>query len=225
MIFKCPGNYTPPYMPEHFVWWDTIEAKDVDELEQQLCSATNERTMQEYLGLRPLLLIQHLGGGHGRWVLPQKSLGSEFRTDFVVGHKHSFGYEWEVIEIESPTAKPFTKSGDFSRELTHAIRQIVDWRAWLKRNQNYAARRKEEQGLGLLDIDSNVPGVIIIGRKSEIDEGTNDRRRQLVQDSNITIHSYDWLVREARGRVEALSFHRNGTLNEYFSRPRNPPTN
>jgi hypothetical protein len=34
--------------------------------------------MQSYLSAHPELLIQHLGGGHGRWVIPQKRLGAEY---------------------------------------------------------------------------------------------------------------------------------------------------
>ena len=202
--FKHPGNYVPPYLPEFFVWWDTIERQDLELLEEQIASAKNERDMQTFLETNPQFLIQHFGGGRGRWVLPQGSLGSEYRTDFIVGDKNSFGHEWEVVELESTKARAFTKAGNPTSQLTHAIRQITDWRAWLKRNQNYAARSRAEQGLGLVDIDANVRGLVLIGRESAVDPSTSDLRRQMVQDLKITIHTYDWLIRMARGRVEAL---------------------
>jgi hypothetical protein len=192
------------YLPEFFVWWDNVNREQLNDFFRALEHAKNESAMQRYLEANPFLLIQHLGGGAGRWVIPQKRLGAEHVPDFVVGERHSFGFEWQVVEIESPSAKMFTKSGDPSKVLNHAIRQITDWRSWLKRNQDYASRRREENGLGLVDIDGSVKGLVIIGRRHTIDPSTNERRRQLCSDLNIEIHSYDWLVERLKGRIEAL---------------------
>ena len=178
----------------NFVWWMGITWGDVQRLMHQIESATKEQDMQTYLAENPAVLIQHLGGGHGRYVIPQKQLGAEYVTDFVIGHKHSGGFEWQAVELENPKARMFTKAGNPTKELTHAIRQIQDWRAWLQRNQNYAARPATESGLGLTDIVSNVPGLILIGRRSASDLSTQDRRRQMVNDLNIQIHSYDFLI-------------------------------
>ena len=98
----------------------------------------------------------------------------------------------------------FNRHGDPSQHLNHAIRQITDWRAWLKSNQAYAARPKTEGGLGLTDIDANVKGLILIGRRAAIDPETNARRRQLVQDLNIDIHSFDYLLQSLEGRLVSL---------------------
>jgi hypothetical protein len=183
---------------EFLVFWKDIRSTDADSLEAKLNSAENERDMQSYLEEHPLLLIQHLGGGHGRWVIPHQKLGVQFVTDFVVAEKSSIGFEWVAVELESPIAKLFTKNGDPSTTLNHAIRQISDWRAWLKKNQNYAARSRSENGLGLTDIDSDIPGLIIIGRESALNPDTRELRRQLGANLNIKIHTYDWLVRMAR---------------------------
>ena len=183
---------------EFLVFWKDIRSTDADALEAKLDSAKNEREMQSYLEEHPLLLIQHLGGGHGRWVIPQQKLGVQFVTDFVIAEKSSIGYEWVAVEIESPAAQVFTKKGDPSATLNHAIRQISDWRAWLKKNQNYAARSRGENGLGLTDIDSDIPGLIIIGREKTLDPNTRELRRQLGGNLNIKIHTYDWLVRMVR---------------------------
>jgi hypothetical protein len=187
---------------EFFVWWDDLTSEDVKCLEAALLTATGERTLQRFLQQVPLLLVQHLGGGHGRWVIPQKKLGAEHVTDFIVGEAHSFGHEWTAVELESPKAKMFTKTGNPSKELTHAIRQIQDWRAWLKRNQDYAARPRTQSGLGLQDIDSNIPGLVLIGRHESISPATDDLRRQMCQDLNIKIHSYDTLIGWAKARVK-----------------------
>jgi hypothetical protein len=147
---------------DYFVFWDDITHQDADELEQVLAkarqhprAARREQILQRYLQEHPLLLIQFLGGGHGRWVIPQKRLGAEFVPDFVIGERHTGGFEWILVELESPTASMFRKDGDPSRQFGHGLRQIIDWRAWLARNRNYATQPRADAGLGLTDISSN----------------------------------------------------------------------
>jgi len=185
---------------EFHVWWDNITDEDIGELETTLESADREEQLQKILTRIPILLVQNMRGGHGRWVIPKKKLGAEYVTDFVVGERHSFGFDWIAVELESPKSKMFTNKGDPTKQLTHAIKQIQDWRAWLKRNQDYAAREQAKGGLGLTDIDSNVRGMILIGRRSA-DKSTHELRRQMVQDLKIGIHSYDTLVEWGRSRV------------------------
>lgn len=190
---------------DFFVWWDRNQEGDVELIRNAIDSATREEDIQQFLQKNPRFLIQHLGGGHGRWVLPKQKMGSEFVTDFMIGEKHSFGYGWQAVELESPLKRMFNKNGDPSQHLNHAIRQILDWRSWLVKNQNYAARSRDEHGLGLTDIDGNVPGLIIIGRRSDSSGDTVERRRQMVVDLNIQIHTYDFLIEAMLGRLRGSS--------------------
>lgn len=178
--------------------WDNVPKEHIEEFMTVLNSAKTERSMQDFIQKRPIFLAQSLRGGHGRWVIPQKRLGAEYVTDFVVGEKSSSGFKWYGVELESPKACMFNSKGDPSRTLTHAIRQIMDWRSWLGRNQNYASRTRVEKGLGLTDISPSLEGLIIIGRRQDIDPETNSRRRQLEEDTRIQIHTYDWLLKIAR---------------------------
>jgi hypothetical protein len=189
---------------DFLVWWDDISQEDVDSLNSALNSAKGELEIQAYLEEHPIVLIQHLGGGHGRWVISHKRLGAELVPDFLIGEKSSLGFEWYGIELESPTASLFNSSGDLSAPLNHAIRQIIDWRVWLEKNLDYASRPREKQGLGLTDINGKLPGLILIGRRASLLSSTHKRRRQISGDLRIQIHTYDWLVEMAQGRVEAL---------------------
>lgn len=178
---------------EFMVWWDE-PTTNKRSLLKCLNAAETERPIQVYLEKHPTILAYLLGGGHGRWVIPQKRLGAEFVSDFIIGEKSSIGFEWEVIELESPKSPMFTNKGDPSKTLTHAIRQIQDWRSWLKKNQDYASRSRNKHGLGLSDIDSNCRGSIFIGRREQLRESDNERRRQMMSDLRIDIHSFDFLV-------------------------------
>lgn len=189
-------------LAEFFVAHHSITEEQINQFRDCLSAAKDEKPLQALFELNPTLLVQHLRAS-GRFVLPQKRLGAEFVPDFVVGEHHSFGYDWQLIELESPNIPLFTKAGDPRAELTHAIRQIQDWRAWLQRNQNYASRSRAESGLGLTDITANVSGLIIMGRRSLLDPETNDRRRQMVADLNIDIHTYDYLLDRVQAAVAA----------------------
>ncbi len=191
-------------LQEFFVWWDNIAQKDVDSLKHCLDTADQEYQLQHHLQEHPLMLIQHLGGGHGRWVIPKQRLGAEHVTDFIIGECDSSGFSWTAVELESPKPAMFNSRGDPSSTLNHAMRQILDWRAWLQKNQNYAARPRTEDGLGLTDIDPRIPGLILIGREHDLKPQTKQLRRQLSGDLNITIHTYDWLMRLIQDRVEVL---------------------
>lgn len=90
----------------------------------------------------------------------------------------------------------FTKNGDPTARLTHAIRQIEDWRDWLTRNASYAVR-----DLGLPDIRPDLPGLVLIGRRASVDPATNSLRRQMAVTRKIQIHTYEFLLDNARGRL------------------------
>ncbi len=180
---------------DSFVEWDDIYNPDVVDLEVALARATSERDMQAYLEENPFLLIQHLGGGHGRYVLPQLRLGSEYVTDFVLCERDSLGYHWTLVEIESPLAVRGKQTGEPTAELNHAINQIQDWRRWLTENVAYARSQ-----LRLKDIDSTAAGLVIMGRRGD---GVDPARlRQALTQNNIEVHSYDWLVDTLRAKLE-----------------------
>jgi hypothetical protein len=166
----------------------------VQELRNVLEQAQGEREMQEFLEQHPEVLAACVAAHHWGWVIPQKRLGSEYVTDFLVCGRSSLGVEWVAVELESPTVPLFTQAGDVSQTLNHAIRQIRDWRDWLANNLDYARRSREQNGLGLREISAEVPGLILIGRRSRLDAETKQHRRRIGRESNMVIHTYDFLV-------------------------------
>ncbi|MBN3759296.1 Shedu anti-phage system protein SduA domain-containing protein [Burkholderia sp. Ac-20365] len=192
-------------------FWDAVDESDVDALRNALDTANREEDIQQFLQANPKYLIQHLGGGHGRWVIPKQRLGAQHVTDFMIGQRDSMGFRWQAVELESPLAKMFTKAGNPTAQLTHAIRQIQDWRMWLTANQNYAARDRGEDGLGLTDIHPDVEGLIIMGRRATESDDTRRLRRQMGRDAKIEIRTFDFLLESLAGRVNSLKEHRKMT--------------
>jgi hypothetical protein len=195
-------------LADGFVWWDDITAEEIDAYRAVLETANDERPLQKYLALHPILLVQHLGGGHGRWVLSQKRLGAEYVTDFVIGERSSSGFEWQFVELQSPRAKLFVaSSGRQSEQLDEGLRQINEWRRWLADNRDYARRPRHQNGLGLVNVSADDPGLLLIGREADLTATDADRRRQLAGQFNVNIHTYDWLVRRAEARLMELQRH------------------
>lgn len=192
-------------LAEYFAWWDEITANDVEAYEKVLDAADDERPLQRFIARNPRLLVQHLRGGGGRWVIPQKRLGSEYVPDFVIGERSSSGFEWQWVELQSPRATLFVpSSGRNSKQLDEGLRQINDWRRWLDNNRDYVRRPRARDGLGLDSASGSDPGMLIIGREADLTEADVERRRQLDTQQNIRIHTYDWLVRQAKARLAAL---------------------
>jgi len=82
---------------EFLVWWSDFSRKDITAFKKCLTGATREADLQKFLAANPMLLAQQLGGGQGRWVIPQKRLGCQYVTDFMVGEKSSAGFEWYAV--------------------------------------------------------------------------------------------------------------------------------
>jgi hypothetical protein len=59
-------------------------------------------------------------------------------------------------------------------------------------------------GLGLTGIEPSPPGILLIGRESDLTPEHAAMRKQLGDQHNVRIHSYDWLPREAMARLREL---------------------
>jgi hypothetical protein len=103
-----PLPYKGP-LAEFGIKWLGDHTAAEDALRDCLQTPTTERAVQSVLEEHPVLLARALGGGHGRWVIPQKRLGAEHVPDFIVGEKSSLGYEWTLVELESPRRRMFKK--------------------------------------------------------------------------------------------------------------------
>lgn len=203
---RSPASYA-------FVSADVITGQEAAAYEQALAAAPDERSMQLFLEAVPRLLVQHLSASDGYWIIPQKQLGAEHVTDFLIAEPGSTGLTWYAVELKRPQAKIFTAKGDPSAALTHALRQIDDWRDWLSRNRDYASRPREQSGLGLPDIDPELDGLVIMGRDAQLDPRSDALRRRLQRQHRVRIETYDWLARQAESRLAALERSRPARVN------------
>lgn len=115
-------------------------------------------------------------------------LGCNYEVDFAWFDTSSFGPEWFLVEIEAPAARLYTKGGNPSAALTHAVQQVRDWHSWLHENLDYARKL--------------MPGIeyplclVFMGRRSELNPETKAKLRRYQYENRplLRLHTLDWLA-------------------------------
>jgi hypothetical protein len=113
-------------------------------------------------------------------------LASEYELDFAWCDPSSSGAVWHLAEIEGPATKLFTRAGEPSQRLSHAMTQVRDWQNWIVRHSEYA--------------DSLMPGVyqpmghVFMGRRSELANPVARERLHAInvqQRAHLRVHTLD----------------------------------
>ncbi len=177
----------------------TLARATVDEFETVLAAATVEKPLQELFERHPVLLAFGIFGGlhQHSWVFPRPRLGNgKWIPDFLVCDHDSLGFQWRLIELESPSATPLNKDESVSAACHHAVEQIRDYRRWLRDNAPF------ERLEGWADISADSPGWVIIGRREER-RALGEQRLADFRREGIEVHSYDYLLERCR-RAQAF---------------------
>ena len=104
-----------------------------------LKASNGERHILTYFRRHPALIYKHTVPcrGHDDYVISEFEIGNEYKADFVVLNSYSGGWEIAFIELEPVGAKMFNKDRTPTRELRVAIRQVDDWRRFIRQQQTY----------------------------------------------------------------------------------------
>ena len=152
-----------------------------------------------------------MAGGFGR----RRALAGRYVASFLIAEADSTGIRWTLIELESPRVRPLSADGEWLKEARHAQHQVQSWRHYIAENLNTARKAPRDEGLGHVDIDPGVPGLVLISRRSIIGGDHAWVRRGLRLDSGIAMHTYDWLLDriEDASRGRRAPFHPQHTPN------------
>jgi len=189
-----PKHLYPYFVEPH----QKIPTEKVRYLDRIIKEADSEDPIHKFLEENPLFLTRKIWPGHhGLFCVSKPALSNELVPDFFMAGLNSAGMWWFGVELESPTKPMFNVSGAPSKELTHALRQVRDWRSWLRDNKDQANR--VERGLGFFDIDRDLRCIILIGRRGNEPLGEaelNIMRRDVIQNDKygLIIHHYEWLL-------------------------------
>lgn len=166
----------------------------VDEFQRVLGDAKDERPLQIFLAEHPELLCPFAEPGGNLWCLDRPRLGSELIPDFLLASDSSAGFRWTLIELEGPNEGILTKDGMPAKKLAGAMKQIRDWRSWLRDNISYARDQ-----LGLTDIHAECRSVIVIGRRHALNSKFASEYRALSSNSDVVM-TYDRILEMAQSR-------------------------
>lgn len=180
---KAPASWNP-----QLVSLDGSIQPTVTLFQNTLNDAADEKPMQTYLASHPHLLACLLPPGRDAWCWDRPRFGSESIPDFLLCTRNSTGFEWVMVELESPTVSPLTQAGLPTAKLREAQGQIQDWRIWLRDNIAYAQTQ-----LGFQGLTAEAYAVIVIGRRSAIDAKHAKKWREITSD-NTRIMTYDRLI-------------------------------
>jgi len=183
-------------------------------IRQELESAKGEREPHSVLMKYPLAVFSAVNSyPTNGYLIPEFSLGGEFFADFVAVSGASGMLELEFIELEPIDTPMFNKKGDPSPRLSHAIRQVSDWRAFAKRNDSYLRDALNKQsmkkdilheafrdegiqcnaGLPITDLRVNcfLKFHIFIGRRHDLTPELMERKTSMSEGSNFLLGSWD----------------------------------
>lgn len=173
----------------------------VGSLEQVIDSATDERPIQSFIEEHPQLLTALLGADE-TYAIPQASLAGKFIPDFMIADVDSSGIRWAGVELETPISGMRLKTKHkFEQHTDEGIRQIGDWRDWVRGNLATARRHRDDGGAMLLDIEPDFDGLVIVGRRSLLHPEAASLRRRAEREHRLQIWTYDRLLERLRGML------------------------
>jgi hypothetical protein len=128
--------------------------------------------------------------GQDAFVISRAELGSDFQVDFVIARDQaSYGIGYTFVEIETPQSLVYTRSGDPSARLTHAIQQVLNWKTWLTRHRVHVRRFFPSKYWGWEEF-TNLSFCIVIGRRGS-QASVTAKRNVLARETGISIRSFD----------------------------------
>ncbi len=194
--------------PEQALQWPDYERIIVEEWTALLNHdpAPGERAIQVFLERHPSMVpgaFELLGGesGHYPWLcglITQPPLPSYNRRvpDFMWLAQSSDTEQPVLVEIEAPSKRWFTKAGRPTEQLTQALDQIAEWKAWFGVSHNVDAFKEFYR----LDREAwrkrrfRPAYLLIYGRRAEANADPNrtQKRTHFHADDVVTI-TYDRL--------------------------------
>ncbi|MEK7281476.1 MAG: Shedu anti-phage system protein SduA domain-containing protein [Chloroflexota bacterium] len=170
-----------------------LQQQHIEAFTSLIRTAATEEELHKFIKQNRYLLTRKIHPAHhGQFCISKAKFGSQYIADFLIAGLDSAGLWWYGVELESPRKRMFTQNGDPTKELSHAIRQIEDWRGWLRQNIQYA----QESYPG---IDAELPCYVIMGSR-EVEVLAGDKLRSRTREvmkrdkPGLLLHHYEWLL-------------------------------
>ena len=175
-MFKIQYELHPSPIPS--IFWTTyrlLAQREYDNLLENY--PDDEKVFQEFFERNPSFIpgafeLRELSGHlpHLQCLISQPEIGTTYtrKPDFLWLSQDSLTFVPVFIEIEKPSKKTFTKSGQTSADFTQAMDQILEWKSILNTPENQIAFFKKYNLPQELTRKTFKPQFILIyGRRSE----------------------------------------------------------
>lgn len=199
--------------PNHLVNTSEYEKDDIkimnENYKEFLKKCKNEREILDYIKqnqyyhiICSLLRGMSLNTGHhGTFLFPEFQLGNSFQVDYLIAAKSSGGYEFVLVELESPTGNITLKDGELGVEFRDGISQLKDWRRWLGNNYSSFSETMKKYKNPELDLPDEFYSLdlsrfyyaVVAGRRIDFKNKTYVISREMKKNENINIFHYDKL--------------------------------
>lgn len=180
--------------------------KEADQLQKILDSATKENDVQRYIKdnqkwyIPASLLRDYDFGHHSVYLIPEQSLGCEYRADYMLLGNNSIGHHIVLVEFEDVNVDyAITSSNSETLAVRKGLTQIRDWKRWMDNNRQYFLN-----SCGLSPIASTIPSwgihyCLVVSRRARMNEVSNQMRGQMQHETpELHIVTYDRLVDNVR---------------------------
>lgn len=203
MDFIAPDNFIDLGYPR----FQNIDFdKEACELESILNAASKESDVQRYIKdnkkwfIPGSLFKDYDFGHHSAYLVPEQSLGAEYRADYMLLGKNSIGHQLILVEFEDVNVDYVLKTSNTETEtVRNGFAQIRDWKRWIDDHRDYFL-----QSSGLSTISKDIPSwgihyCIVVSRRSRMSDTANQMRLQMQHEiSGLHIVTYDRLVDNVR---------------------------
>lgn len=172
-------------------------------LKAELDRTTKENDIQSYIKNNekwfiPLSILKGYDFGHHfACVVPEYSLGDEYRVDYLLIGKNSIGYQFVFVEFEDVNVDYKNKtSNSETGKVRKGLTQIRDWKRWIDQNKSYFEDRE-----GIAEFGRNIPSwafhyCLVVSRREKMDDIANKLRGEMQHEfaGSLKIISYDRVV-------------------------------
>ena len=224
---KSDRSYQIETPPQPAMTWDEYEPMVSTEWADVLDSEppVSETVVQAFLERHPSMVpgaftLSGRSGHHPRFsgLISQPPLPSYDRRvpDFMWLSLNSDTEQPVLIEVEAPSKRWFTQAGKPTAQLTQAIDQIAEWKAWFDVPNNIEAFRAHYQ----LDRDAwmrrrfQPAFVLIYGRRSEANATPQlTKKRAHLQLRDVVMMTYDRIAPDRNAdQLITMRVNATGTL-------------
>jgi len=223
--FPKAGWFYESYFPNNMLDIDELKidsrtSKIIEDFQSLIDDKdTTERDIQKlikdrraYFIIASVLADYHFGH-HSAYAFPEFELPPNFKVDYLIIGKSSYGHEFIFIELENPYDNITTKDGNLGTTFRKGLKQVNDWESWIESNfshlelvfQRYRNSTKElPKEFRKLDT-TRMHYIVVAGRRTDFNEETYRLARKMKKDRVHILH-YDNLKDKAEQILKSKNY-------------------